>query len=104
MALGKLAIVTDFSGSTDFATTDTALPVGYAMRAVAPHEYPHGQGQWWAEPDHAAAVEALRLAAHDGNLRQKLGARAQAEMAARLSPAAVGARMAALIGLCESPR
>jgi hypothetical protein len=97
MAMGKTAIVTNFSGTTDFTTGDNALLVEFDMRRVQPHEYPYGEGQWRAEPRHDAAVDAMRTAYKDAALRHRLGAQARQDMA-RFAPRAVGRRMASLLG------
>ncbi len=62
MAAGRLVITTDFSGNRDFATAENSLPIPFGVRLVQPEDYLHGRGQWWAEPDHEAAVEAMRWA------------------------------------------
>ena len=80
MALGKLAIVTSFSGNADFTTANNALLVDFDMRRVAPHDYPHGEGQWWADPRHDAAVAAMRTAYGDAELRRRLGDRARQDI------------------------
>ena len=61
MALGKVCIATGFSGNLDFMKPDNSLLIPWTMRAVLPGEYLFGHGQWWAEPDHDAAVEAMRF-------------------------------------------
>lgn len=80
MALGKACIATAFSGNIDFMSPENSIPIPWTMRAVGPGEYPHGHGQWWAEPDHDAAVAALRWigSAADSALAG-LGARARAD-------------------------
>jgi len=100
MALGKLAIVTNFSGNTDFTTADNALLVDFDMRRVALHDYPQGEGQWWADPRHDAAVDAMRTAYRDAALRRRLGDRARQDIE-RFSLRAVGHRMASLLGQRE---
>jgi glycosyltransferase involved in cell wall biosynthesis len=60
MVLGKPCIATGFSGNMDFMTPQNSIIIPFEMRRVAKGEYPHGEGQWWAEPDHEASVEALR--------------------------------------------
>jgi glycosyltransferase involved in cell wall biosynthesis len=62
MAAGALAIATNFSGNIDFMNTDNSILIPYKMCAVGEGEYLCGKGQWWAEPDHDFAVEALRMA------------------------------------------
>ena len=61
MALGKVCIATGFSGNLDFMDPQNSMLIPWTMRAVGPGEYPYGEGQWWAEPDHDAAVEAMRF-------------------------------------------
>jgi glycosyltransferase involved in cell wall biosynthesis len=61
MALGRICIATAFSGNLDFMTPENSLLIPWTMRAVRAGDYPFGEGQWWAEPDHDAAVEALRF-------------------------------------------
>jgi glycosyltransferase involved in cell wall biosynthesis len=80
MALGKACIVTDFSSNTDFNTADNSLPIPCTMKAVAAGEYPHGAGQYWAEPSHDAAVAAMRLAASTTSKVEQLGRQARADI------------------------
>jgi len=95
MALGKLVIATDYSGSTDFVAADCALPVPYRLVEVGEKAYPLGGGQRWAEPDLAEAARLMRTAADDARLRARLGAAAAGRIGRQLSGEAVGARMAA---------
>ncbi len=90
MASGRLAIATNFSGNTDFMHAGNSVPIPYRMRAVEPFEYHYGTRQWWAEPDHEAAVEALRMAASDSATAARLVERARSDMDAGFSPAAIG--------------
>jgi hypothetical protein len=61
--MGGKTIATDFSGSTDFTRPSNsrarAVQDGRSRRG----DYMYGGGQWWAEPDHDAAVSAMRRAA-----------------------------------------
>ena len=61
MALGKVCIATGFSGNLDFMSSRNSLLIPWTMRAVQAGDYALGEGQWWAEPDHDAAVEAMRF-------------------------------------------
>jgi len=61
MALGKVCIATGYSGNLDFMNSDNSLLIPWTMREVRHGEYPFGHGQWWAEPDHDAAVAAMRF-------------------------------------------
>jgi glycosyltransferase involved in cell wall biosynthesis len=91
MALGKAVIGTNFSGSTDFLTEETGFPIGYDLRRVEPHEYYWSRGQVWAEPDHAAAVDAFRRVYADPHLRTERGQNGQAIMRNRYGKEFVGA-------------
>ncbi len=79
MALGKPCIATGFSGNMDFMTSRNSITVPFAMRRVAAAEYPHGEGQWWAEPDHDASVEELRRVAGGAQEVAALGRQARAD-------------------------
>ena len=51
MALGRLALGTGWSGNVDFMTEKNSLLVRHRMVKLKRDEYPHWQGQSWAEPD-----------------------------------------------------
>lgn len=90
MSKGKIVIVTNFSGNTDFTRPENSLLVPYKMAEVDKHAYRYGGGQWWAEPDHDAAVEAMRRAAANAAEVQHLAARARADIAQNFSFEAIG--------------
>ena len=73
MALGKPVIATDFSGNIDFLTAETGYPVPYQMRAVGRGEYPHHEGNSWAEPDVKVAAEMMRIVASKSDDVRKKG-------------------------------
>jgi glycosyltransferase involved in cell wall biosynthesis len=60
MLLGKPVIATGYSGNMDFTTADTACLVDYRLIPVGPHEYPHAEGQQWADPDLDQAARYMR--------------------------------------------
>lgn len=95
MALGKLVIATDYSGSTDFVASDCAMPVPYRMVEVGERAYPLGGGQRWADPDIAEAARLMRLAAEDGAQRVRLGKAAAERVRRQLGGEAIGALMSA---------
>ena len=95
MALGKLVIATDYSGSTDFVSAQCGMPVPYRLVAVGEKAYPLGGGQRWAESDLGEAARMMRLAASDIELRRQLGAAAAERISRQLNGDVIGARMAA---------
>ena len=70
MAFGKPVIGTDYSGCTEFLSDRTGFPVSFTLRPVQPDEYVFADGQSWAEPDGASAVEAMQRVVYDQQERQ----------------------------------
>ena len=60
LAAAKPVVTTHYGGVTDFIHAHTAFPVGYELVPVKVGEYPHAQGQHWAEPNLSEAVQQLR--------------------------------------------
>src|SRR5205085_6568347 len=90
-AMGKPVIATNYSANVDFMTEDNSLPVRYRMVAIEQTAGPYRRGAEWADPDVAHAAEQMRRLVEDRGLAERLGARARADIARTLSPAAVGA-------------
>lgn len=72
-------VATNFSGSTDFLTTETGIPVGYDLIPVVD---PQGnyieRGSFWADPHIDEAAAALRALRADSHMRERLGRAAAA--------------------------
>lgn len=78
MQLGIPCIVTDYSGTRDFSTVDTALRVDYRMVRVETWQYPFTRGeQKWAEPALEDAVYHLRALASSPDRGRAIGLRAR---------------------------
>jgi glycosyltransferase involved in cell wall biosynthesis len=92
MAAGVPTVVTDYGGSTDFATVETSMPVGFRKVPASGWLFA-GHGSW-ADPDTSQAASCLRRLRDDEPLRRRLAA-AGRETAARLSPAAFASAVAA---------
>ena len=90
MAIGKPTIATGFSGNMDFMTSENSIVVPFAMRRVERGEYPHGEGQWWAEPNHDALVAALQQTARQGSEIDALALKGRNDAMERFSFARVG--------------
>lgn len=97
MSLGKPVVVTAFSGNMDFTDDTNSYLIPWKMRQVAPDEYPYGAGQWWSEPDHDAAVSALRSVAEQSTLAAQRGAQARTAILAHCSVAAVSGKISRLL-------
>ena len=93
MQLGLPSIATAHSGNMDFCSADSTWLVPWTKRYLEPEEYIFVRpGDWWAEPDLAAAAAAMREAAADPAATRARGEAARAHVEARFSAAAVGAR------------
>jgi glycosyltransferase involved in cell wall biosynthesis len=92
MLLGKPVIVTDYSGTADFATPATTLLIDYKLVPVAEEEYPGASGQVWAEPDIDQAAAAMRRISDDPVLARQLGSCGQELIRRRYHPNVVGAQ------------
>ncbi|MCK4494620.1 MAG: glycosyltransferase family 4 protein [Methylococcales bacterium] len=65
MLFGKPVIATDFSGTTDFITPQTALPVQWSKKKVKVGEYPFiidDDDAYWAEIDIDHAAQRMQFA------------------------------------------
>jgi len=92
MMLGKPVIATAYSGNMDFTNPTNACLVEYSLVPVGPWEYPHPQGQIWADPDVEQAARYMRRLVREPGFGRRLGRRASAFMRMQHGPAAVGAR------------
>lgn len=93
MLLGKVVVATGFSGNTDFMTNDNSYLIPCSMVPVRQGDYPYGEGQYWAEPSHEAAVETLRFIASNFGKTAEMRRNAQRHIANEFSIHAVGRRM-----------
>jgi glycosyltransferase involved in cell wall biosynthesis len=89
MLRGLPVIGTDWSGSTDFLTLQTGIPIGFDLvPAVDPQGTYNIAHALWAEPRIDEAVSALRLLRSDTELRKRLGDTAAGAAAHLFDPAA----------------
>jgi glycosyltransferase involved in cell wall biosynthesis len=93
MALGRLALGTDWSGNVDFMTAQNALAVRHRPVALQEGDYPHWQGQSWAEPDVAHAAELVAPYLTDPTRGRPMALRGQVEVLASHGNRAVGLRI-----------
>ena len=95
MALGKLALGTGWSGNLDFMTGENSLLAGYRLVRLQRDEYPHWQGQSWAEADVAHAAALLRPVLADDSRGRALALRGQLDVLRSHGHRAVGLRILA---------
>lgn len=92
MYCGKPVIATGYSGNVDFTHEDNALLVDYTLIPVREGEYPHAEGQRWADPDVEQAAEYMRQLVRDPALGSRIGARAAEYVRTHHSFRAIGTR------------
>jgi glycosyltransferase involved in cell wall biosynthesis len=93
MALGRLALGTDWSGNVDFMTAQNALAVRHRLVGLREGDYPHWQGQSWAEPDLEHAAELVTPYLADPTRGRDVARRGQIEVLASHGNRAVGLRI-----------
>ena len=95
MSLGKPAIITNWSGSTDYMTADNCLPVDYKLVQLGCDYGPYKAHQYWAEPDLKQAAHWMKKIAHDPDLADRIGTAARETITYNFSPEAVGEKIQA---------
>ena len=93
MGLGKLVMGTGWSGNVDFMTPANALFVDYELTKLKRDDYPHWQGQNWAEPKLQHALDLLRPVLNDPARGRAIAERGQAEALRTHGNRAVGLRI-----------
>lgn len=94
MLHGMPVIATNWSGSCDFLTEETGVPIPYRLVSArdlqGTYDYP---GMAWANADVTATASALRRLRDDPALRRRLGANARAQALRLLSTQAYAERI-----------
>ena len=104
MVLGKPAISTDYSATTELISPQTGYPVDYKLIPVREGDYPFHEGQTWADADvdHAAWQMRAVFEDHAGVARRVAAARAH--LHAGYGQEAVSARQAGRLRLISGVR
>ncbi|VTU21374.1 Demethylmacrocin O-methyltransferase [Variovorax sp. PBS-H4] len=96
MAMGKLVISTDYSGTRDFVDSTCGFPVEYQMRALKDDQGVYNSGSTWAAIDEDKLAEALLSAARMIDIGDKTKSdAARTRIRNRLSPQSVAGYMEA---------
>jgi glycosyltransferase involved in cell wall biosynthesis len=94
MYLGKPVIATAYSGNLDFMDRNNSLLVDYKMVPLRNGDYPHWQGQQWADADVAHAARLMRQVFDDREFAARVGGAAAASIRKTNSKAVCGAAVA----------
>ena len=92
MCMGKPVIVTNYSGSRDFANEATACAVDYKLVPVPEGHYPYWCGQIWAEPDYQHAALFMRKLHDDPAYRRQIAEAGQRFIQTNFNEHAIGIR------------
>jgi glycosyltransferase involved in cell wall biosynthesis len=90
MGLGKPVVATGYSGNMDFMNTANSFLVNYALTTLDRDIGPYPAGFRWAEPDIQHAADLIGRILEDPQHAAAMGRRAAGDIAAQLSPEAVG--------------
>jgi len=93
--LGLPVLATGFSGNVDFMEPEELI--AWTPRALAPGDYPFGEGMWWAEPDVADMARKMMIVRErlrDFSWPASIPSQRKKRMEDQHSPASAGRRYA----------
>jgi len=90
MSLGKPAILTNWSGNTDYMTRDNCVAIDYELVELGRDYGPYKAQQHWAEPDLEQAAHWMKKLVAEPELAKQIGLRGQQTINSQFSPEAVG--------------
>jgi glycosyltransferase involved in cell wall biosynthesis len=92
MFMKKPVVATGYSGNLDFMTEENSCLVRYDLCGVPDGAYPFSEGQVWAEPDIAHAVDHMLKLVSDRDYAHKVGENASRDIRVNFSWRAAGLR------------
>jgi len=90
MSLGKPAIITNWSGNTDYMTSDNCIAIDYELVRLGEDYGPYRADQYWAEADLDQASHWMKTIVREPELAKEIGRRGQQTINSEFSPQAVG--------------
>ena len=75
MSLGKPALITNWSGNTDYMTADNCIAIDYQLVELGRDYGPYKAHQRWAEPDLAQAAHWMKRIVAEPELAKTIGLR-----------------------------
>jgi len=95
MSVGKPAIITNWSGNTDYMTDDNSIAIDYELVSLGQDYGPYKAHQHWAEPDLEQATHWMKKIVENPALAKRIGSRARETINSNFSPEAVGRKIQA---------
>ncbi|WP_237132913.1 glycosyltransferase [Pseudohongiella sp. O18] len=93
MFMGKVALLTGWSGNTEYMRNDNCVAIRYELKTLGKDYGPYEAHQHWAEPDISHAADEMRDLAQNPARVAALGARARQTIISEFSAIAIGKRM-----------
>ncbi|HSK63096.1 MAG TPA: glycosyltransferase, partial [Pyrinomonadaceae bacterium] len=90
MSLAKPAIITNWSGNTDYMTADNCIAIDYELVKLGRDYGPYKAHQHWAEPDLEQAAHWMKRIVAEPELAKTIGLRGYETITSQFSPRAVG--------------
>jgi glycosyltransferase involved in cell wall biosynthesis len=90
MSLGKPAILTNWSGNTDYMTKDNSIGIDYELVKVGKDYGNYQHHQYWAEPDIEQATYWMKRIYQEPELARRIGLRGKETICSEYSAAAIG--------------
>ncbi len=93
MALGKVALLTDWSGNTEYMTADNCVPIRYSLETLGKDFGPYEAHQHWAVADIQHAASEMKDLASNPARVAAIGRQAKMTIEQSFSAQAIGERM-----------
>lgn len=90
MARGKVAMLTNWSGNTEYMTADNCIPISYRLTQIGQDFGPYEKHQYWAEPDLDEVSLKMKSIISNPKLVKQIGERAKQTISQNFSPEKIG--------------
>jgi GT2 family glycosyltransferase/predicted O-methyltransferase YrrM len=93
MARGKVAMLTNWSGNTEYMTSDNCIPISFTLNQIGKDLGPYEKHQYWASPDLEEASAKMKSISLDKPLVKKIGEQAYKTINEQFSAKKIGELM-----------
>lgn len=93
MSMGKVALLTNWSGNTEYMTADNCIAIRYELRTLGKDYGPYEADQYWAVPDLDHAASEMKNIAGDPERARRVGEAGRKTIQEHFSAEAIGKRM-----------
>jgi glycosyltransferase involved in cell wall biosynthesis len=93
MARGKVAMLTNWSGNTEYMTSDNCIPISFTLEQIGKDLGPYEKHQYWASPDLEEASAKMKSISLDKPLAKRIGEQAHKTINEQFSAKKIGELM-----------